>query len=542
MKTMTKLAVLAAILVLAMPTRSCMFAPSVTRAASAGAAALPAPATGASVDESKVQQVLFVNNQSPSASDTNPGTEALPFMTVSHAALIAQSLNARSTGVKVYIAPGTYRELVSLPQTGKETNAPMVFEGTVRGQAVLCGSDVWSNWTQTSNNVYQHNWPYTWGIAPYPRGWDGNTTLQDIVRRREMVYVNGHNLAQVLQYSDLTDYTFFADENAHVIYLQLGAGISMSDATVEVAIRPQVFIAQGKKNLVLRDLVFRHGNAPVQDAAIQIVDSNNVLVERCTFEWNNWIALGLSGTSNMTLSNNVANRNGATGFDVYNMKNLVVDSNDTSFNNWRGARGNFYGWSVAGAKIGGVHVGLVSHHTSAGNRARGLWLDYDNRDLTVDSVTSAFNFNDGIFIEANPGPILVQNSTFANNQNAAGIAGANSSDLTLLNNGITGNGAEQILITGDLDRTVVNWENNAQQDVQAARWTIKSNTVTSQDGAQALLVVSQNWQPFLSTLSADYNIWSKTGGQNTFEVGGKWFSFAQWQSLVHADSTSVFQP
>jgi len=541
MKRMAKLAFLAAMIVLAMPTRSCI-APAVTKAASVGASALPAPATGASIDESKVQQVLFVNNQSPSAADSNPGTEALPFMTVSHAALIAQSLNARSTGVKVYIAPGTYRELVSLPQTGKETSAPMVFEGTVRGQVILSGSDVWSGWTQTSNNVYQHNWPYAWGIAPYPRGWDGNTTLQDIVRRREMVYVNGHNMAQVLQYSDLTDYTFFADENAHIIYLQLGAGISMSDATVEVAIRPQVFIAQGKKNLVVRDLVFQHGNAAVQDAAIQVIDSNNVLVDGCTFEWNNWIALGLSGTSNMTLTNNVASRNGATGFDVYNMKNLVLDSNDTSFNNWRGARGNFYGWSVAGAKIGGVHVGLVSHHTSAGNRARGLWLDYDNRDLTVDSVTSAFNFNDGIFIEANPGPILVQNSTFANNQNAAGIAGANSSDLTLLNNAVTGNGAEQILITGDLDRTVVNWENNAQQDVQAARWTIKSNTVTSQDGAQALLVVSQNWQPFLSTLSADYNIWSKTGGQNTFEVGGQWFSFPQWQSLVHADGTSVFQP
>ena len=87
---------------------------------------------------------------------------------------------------------------------------------------------------------------------------------------------------------------------------------------------------------------------------------------------------------------------------------------------------------------------------------------------------------------------------------------------------------------------------NIPLQLEAVDATTYANTVganwTSQDGAQALLVVSQNWQPFLSTLSADYNIWSKTGGQNTFEVGGKWFSFAQWQSLVHADSTSVFQP
>jgi hypothetical protein len=175
------------------------------------------------------------------------------------------------------------------------------------------------------------------------------------------------------------------------------------------------------------------------------------------------------------------------------------------------------------------------------NRARGLWLDYDNRDFTVDSVTLVWNFNDGIFIEANPGPVLVQNSTMSNNQNASGIAGANSSDLTILNNAISGNTVEQILVTGDLDRTVVNWENNASQDVQAARWTIRSNTVTSQNSGQALLVVAQNWAPFLTTLASDYNVWTKPGGQQLFGVGTTWLTFSQWQSLVNADLTSVFQ-
>lgn len=522
---------------------SCMVTPATTTAATAGASSLPATATGANVDETLATQVLFVNNQSASASDSNPGTEALPFLTVGQGTAAAQAFNQRGIGVKVYIEPGIYREQVSFMQTSKDTSAPVIFEGTSRGQAILAGSDNWSTgWQQFGNNQYQHPWPYAWGLAPYPQGWAGNTVLQDIVRRREMIYVNGHNMTQVLQYSDLTDDSFFADENAHTIYLQLGSGLTMSGATIEVGIRPKIFVAQGKQNLVLRDLVFRHGNAAVQDSAVQISDSNNVLVSGCTFEWNNWIGLGLSGTSNITLSDNTANRNGATGFDIYNMKNLVLDSNETSFNNWRGARGNFLGWSVAGAKLGGVHLGLLSHHSSAMNRARGIWLDYDNRDFTVDGVTLVWNFNDGIFIEANPGPILVQNSTMSNNQYASGIAGANSSDVTVLNNAVIGNGVEQILITGDLDRTVVNSETNAQLDVQATRWTIRSNTITSQDGSQALLVVSQNWPPFLTTLSADYNVWTKQGGQQVFEVGSKWLTFTQWQSLVNADLTSVFQP
>jgi parallel beta-helix repeat protein len=521
---------------------SCMFGPATTTAATSGASSLPAAATGANIDESKATQTLFVNNRSGSASDGNPGTEALPFRTVAQGARAAQTLNQRGIGVKVYIQPGIYREQVTLTQTSKDTGAPIIFEGTSRGNVILSGSDDWSGgWQPVSNNVYGRNWPYVWGVAPYPQGWDGNTVLQDIVRRREMVYVNGHNMTQVLQFSDLADYSFFADENAHTIYLRLGPGLTI-DSTIEVGIRPRVLVVQGKQNLVLRDLVFRHGNAAVQDSAVQVSDSSNVLISGCTFEWNNWIGLGLSGTSSTTLSNNIADRNGATGFDIYNMKNLVLDSNETSFNNWRGARGNFYGWSVAGAKLGGVHAGRVSQHTSAGNRARGLWLDYDNRDVTVDGVTLVWNFNDGIFIEANPGPILVQNSTMANNQYAAGIAGANSSDVTLLNNVIIGNGVEQILITGDLDRTVVNWETNAQLNVPATRWTIRSNTVTSQDGSQGLLVVSDNWPPFLTTLSADYNVWTKRGGQQLFGVGSKWLTFGQWQSLVNADLTSVLQP
>jgi parallel beta-helix repeat protein len=541
-KRSTLLVVIIVPVVLAAIIFSWVFSANSSRGQIANGAALPQlTATGASIDETRVQQTLYVNNQAAGASDSNPGTEAQPFRTISRGAKVAQANNEKGIGTKVAIAAGVYRELVSLPQSGKETNAPFILEGASRGSVIVSGSDVWSGWQTIAPNLYQHPWPYSWGLAPYPPGWAGNTVLQDIVRRREMIFVNGHPMMQVLQYSALTDYSFYADETGRQVYLQLGPSVSMDGATVEVSTRAQVLIAQGKKSFVLRNLVFRHGNPAVQDSSIQIADSTNVLIEACTFEWNNWIGLGLTGTSNMTLHNNTASRNGATGFDVYNMRNLVLDTNETSFNNWRGARGDFYGWSVAGSKLGGVHTGLVKTYTATANRARGLWLDFDNTNLTVDGATLVWNFNDGLFIEANAGPILVQNSTMSNNQNAAGIAGANSSDVTLLNNAVIGNGVEQILVTGDLHRTVTNWETNGQQDVQATRWTIQGNTVTSQDVSQALLA-TPNWQPFLTTLLATNNIWSKPGGQQTFHVGSSWMTFTQWQALVHTDTTSVFNP
>jgi len=522
---------------------SCGLQPAWTRPAAENrsSARLPSAASAVQIVEDQVQQTFFVDNQSPAASDQNPGTETLPFQTISRGAQVAQSNNEQGIGTKVYIKPGIYREQVMLARSGKETNAPMIFEGTVQGSVILSGSDIWGNWQPTGDRLYQHAWPYRWGLAPYPQGWAGNVTLAPIVRRREMVFMNGRALGQVLKFSDMTDYSFYTDEDHGLIYIKLGRILPLKDsAEVEVATRPHVFSADGQSNLVLRNLEFRHGNAAVQDAAVQISNSTNILIEGCVFTWNNWIGLGISQIANLTLSKNVSVWNGATGFDGYNLKNLVLDSNDTSFNNWRGAAGNFYGWSVAGAKLGGVHTGSIVHHRSVSNRARGVWLDYDNTNVTVDHATLVSNFNDGIFIEASAGPTLIQNSNIAGNQNAAGVAGANASDVTLLSNTLSGNTLEQILITGDYDRTVTNWETGVQQDVQAVRWTIRSNTVVSQTNGQAVLQTPL-WQPFLTSLLAGSNTWSKPGDPRAFHIDTNWLTFQQWQSLVHTDSTSVFQ-
>jgi hypothetical protein len=522
---------------------SCAVQPAWTSPAgeNRGSVTLPSAATAVQLPEDRVQQTFFVDNQSTSASDQNPGTEALPFQTISRGAEVAQLNNEQSIGTKIYIKPGVYREQVMLSVSEMETDAPIIFEGTVPRSVIVSGSDVWGSWQPIGDHLYQHAWPYHWGLAPYPRGWAGNVTLDPIVRRREMIIINGRSLSQVLNYSDLTDFSFYADEGSGILYIKLGRDMTLDDSTeIEVAIRPSVFTANGKRNLVLRNLEFRHGNAAVQDAAVQISDSSNILIESCVFTWNNWIGLGISRIANLTLNKNISVWNGATGFDGYNLKNIVLDSNDTSFNNWRGARGNFYGWSVAGAKLGGVHTGSIVHHRSMGNRARGLWLDYDNSNVVVDDATLLWNFNDGIFIEASAGPILVQNGTFTGNQNAAGIAGANSSDVTLLGNTLVGNTGEQILITGDYDRTVTDWETGAQQNVQVARWTIRSNTIVSQNDGQAVLQTPL-WPPFLTSLSADYNIWVKPGGQRAFHIDTNWFTFQQWQSLVHTDGTSQFK-
>jgi len=77
-------------------------------------------------------------------------------------------------------------------------------------------------------------------------GWEPYVTLADIVRRREMVFVNGTALDQALSYSELQAGRFYVDENAQTLYIQPTGNIPISGAAVEVAVRRSFSMHPGK--------------------------------------------------------------------------------------------------------------------------------------------------------------------------------------------------------------------------------------------------------------------------------------------------------
>ena len=310
------------------------------------------------IPEERITAVFHVDGRDAGSANTNPGTESLPFRTIGAAAKAALQAGKNGIGVKISVAPGVYREHISLPETDWENDAPLVIQARETGAAIVSGFEVWTGWTLAGSDLYRHEWPYRWGLAPYPSGWENNVVLQPIVRRREMISINSEPVQQVSSPAELKDRSFFVDESSGEIYVSTRQPIETS--VVEVATRPRLLTAQGKRNLVLRGLKFTGANNPVQDAAVQISDSTSVLVEACEFSGNNWIGAGFTGITNLTIRQTVANHNGGVGIDTYKLKNFLLEDSATSYNNWHGAQGGFLGWATAGVKLAAVHGTVVA--------------------------------------------------------------------------------------------------------------------------------------------------------------------------------------
>src|SRR5580698_2151562 len=136
-------------------------------------------------------------------------------------------------------------------------------------------------------------------------------TAPDIVLRREMVFVNGTSLNQVLSLNEVVVGTFYVDETGGTIYVWPPAGVNINNADVEVAVQPTVWTLQGQSNIVLRGLTFEYANTCRGNPAVVIAGAqsvSNVLLDTDNFVWNNAQGLAVSNPlTYFTVQNSIAN-------------------------------------------------------------------------------------------------------------------------------------------------------------------------------------------------------------------------------------------
>jgi hypothetical protein len=499
-------------------------------------------------------ETAFIYVDGTTGSDSNPGTQAEPFKTIGKAASVALANNQNSIGTRVNINPGVYRETFSMSSSASSTSLPITIQAAQNGTVIVSGSEVWTGWTQygSNPNIYTNSWPYTWGLCPRAPG----PIEQDINLRREMIFVNGVMLTQVLAQSELVQGTFYVDETHGVVYMFPPLGTDVSTATVEVSTQDSLFTGYQLTNFVMRGITFEESNSCRYDDAVRFDGGNNILIDTDGFNWNNAGGFGMDTTQYFTVQNTVANHNGERGFMSFEAKNGAWTADAANYNNWRGAQGGIYGWGGGGFYFYNQHDNTLSNINLLFNESHGIHWDTDNANVSGDSFIAAYNLRTGLIIEKSEGPMSITNSSVCFNSllmgyTDGGLMTRTSTYVTLTGNNFADNYIGQIPvigIQGGVPIPVTNYETGETYDLLNENMTLTSNTIVGLAGEQLFYDFDQSgtaWTDFQSTFISNNNLWWNGSVAEPFTVPvPAWFStvdWAGWLSLTGQDSQSTFE-
>lgn len=533
------------------------------------------------IDESTFDSLdqLWVD---PGGSDANVGSQASPLATIGEGFARARSTRTSSeghTGTRVNVNPGTYRQTIwdgVFNNSGVTGTAPIVVSATP-GTVIIDGSDDWSGgWTSTADtDVFTKPWTLGWGTAPNP--WAHNIDIGVLARRAELVVVNNVNLDQFFEtdtpYADdpvmdipathaalvASSSGFYVDTVNQLMYVKHP---SLNSQTVEVGVRgfgdhtvnTKMLRAQSLRYFVIKGFTFRHVVSTFRHAVIDIVNQDDVLVQDCELLLcNGGISIGgspaLEGVRDYSPARRIAVKNvtmhdvGGQGIVVSIGHSILWQDVENLRHNWRNIRGNFHSWST-GNKAGRCRYLTYQRVNSSDGWARGLWLDWDNTYTAYLDCTMSGNMKDGIFLEANQGPVVMHGCTLTGN-GENGILTANMRNLTLEGNTIAFNALAQIRKSGNVTRTVIDVETEETVDVKDYNWTFTGNTLESNGDTTATKLLHETtwnatyWAETMETSYFNGNTYRQAVDANVFRIGGgSQNTFATWQAHALIDESS----
>lgn len=506
----------------------------------------------ATVSENLETATLWVDTVN--GSDSNPGTRQLPLQTIGAAITAAQNNNYQSIGTKVIINPGVYRESLNLSKTYKSTSLPMTFQAATAGTVTLSGAVPYTSWSVSNGNpaIYTSSWPNQWGFCPSDAG---NAPHEpSIVLRREMVFVNGAPMTEVLSLSQMVfPGTFFVDEGSALLYVWPPEGTIMSSADVEVANSPTLLTIFSMQNVVFRGINFSYANTCHAAGAVYVEGtSSNIIFDTDGFNWNSGQGLSINNpAANITVTNSTANHNGAAGFQSYESLNTLYNNITANYNNWRGAQGVYYDWNTGGAHFFSDHNQTIDTFTAAYNQTFGLHWDTDVQNAIVSNFSTFQNMS-GFLTEKSEGPISVTGSNFCGALSTApgegGFILRNSENVSITNSVLYDNAIAQLLVTGVAGGIPIsNWQTKTNYNLITQKITLTGNifeAVGTQDIFKDGYLNGADWADFKNTLTANNNTYWNSANGNPWSVpvpkAPTLLNFPGWQTATGQDARLDF--
>jgi parallel beta-helix repeat protein len=381
--------------------------------------------------------VYVVDGSSPKAADTNSGTEARPWKTISRAAQ-AKELKPGDT---VYIKTGLYREAVNITVCGLP-GQPITFAAAPGAYVVVKGSELIRStgenpWILLADqkdlkepypNAFKRVWRIHLGdeyfaAIPNKADWcltqvfvNDLTPLQmigpDHFYDADCIRVVGKGLA------DMIDGSFYFDAKEQNLYVRLGGDPGWY--AMEVGVRGYVLSVNNTQDVVVRGLNMRHNLHP---GVCSIGGSERVTVEDCQCWLSDFGGMSVCSSKNCTVRRCDMSYNGNTGLDLNTTQNITVEDCKLMFNNYRRFNG---GWHCGGMKNIPDNRGTIIRRNEVAYTydGPGIWFDGLNPGYRILDNVCHHNGSDGIFVEINQGGgIVADNLTYANGGHGIYIAG-----------------------------------------------------------------------------------------------------------------------
>ena len=548
---------------------------------------------GASFATEKTDKIIYVDQTSANASDSNSGDQKEePLASISKSFKIARDFLKKGISVKIEIGPGEYRESVSMKidkddKISRETL--LIIEGDKDKKSRIIGtmtkgfeSATWKA-VEGVEDVYVHDWPESYGLS---LGWAANIVgkmASGPTMRSEMLLLDRRvldmRILDVYKWVDpdgapgfgkknregkmvyqgnakaglgaldkpctyaVSDHEKSPAEYKNKIFMRLPSGKKPADfKMIEVSRRDgtNLFTIDGKSNLIVRNLTFSYASSNGWGDAFKLRNVENSLVENCDITKNFY--QGMGGLYNhSTFRKCRFNHNGGSGANGQFHYTLFEDC-EFNFNNKREKLGDMPIYTGGGIKIGReTKHAVVRRCVAIGNTgAGGFWDDVYCSNLVFEKCFSYGNSGHGFFNElARPGNALYTDCVSA--YNGSGIKLSSSRNPTV-KNCLFVNNHRDILI-------IVNGRRLPRTKKEFGEFTIKDNTIYSQlDGPRKSIiwVDDKNEQLPVLNISGNKYFANKPNRFYVKDIGS--MDFAAWKELLQKtacpgkrDSNSVFE-
>jgi hypothetical protein len=493
------------------------------------------------INEANVSSILYVDNNAANADDSNDGSLSSPFLTIEKALEVASENAGEGIATRVSIAPGTYRESgLLLRKTGnpyKFMNTEVVIEGQQKGEVIISGSEIRNDgWSAYGDNTYTHVWKYAVSVE---KPWKDKGPSQEIATRREMVFVGGEWMKQVMQLESLEDNSFYVDEANDLLYVKVANSIDFENSNKEIGLHgdgetapwppSRLFsVPLDKDKVVLRNLVFQHANMRLSESTVKI-QGWKVLMEDCIVRWNNGVGLNIAGDcEHITLRNNIIDYNGGSGMTTWGVSDLTLSGNSTSNNNWRGHLGSYHTHAIGGIKFHHAKNVIVEDHVSKGNWAPGLWSDLEITNITYNNCTVENNYGPGFLIEISE-EVYLNNCTIV--RNIPGIRCHSSHDVYIDSCMIKGNAVQFTVYKDHRDFSSTDWTSQFEGriwDKKPDNWNITNCTIEAVDDPE--------WQEYADKKMPSWIHYTNPGYQAFWH-----FSHADYMSTFFGGATIAYE-